>query len=360
MATLDSVLASIPGYGGYTARRQQHGQEDAAELQQAGALMQIAQRVQAQKHAASEEQRNQAMLAEIQALPPDKRTRENVLPIIMKHAKGVSEMVQALPAAPKAQPIGSGGLLQPDGTVIPPAARPDAAQKPAPTRQRYDGTNVVQEEMQADGTWKQIGKGPRFAPERAGTQPKPPLGFRYKADDPTSLEPIPGGPKDTAPKDLAKAKGAVQKANTVIGKVDEALAQTGTFTTGATGTALGLIPGTPAYDLDKTLDTIKANLGFSELQAMRDASPTGGALGQVAIQELAMLQATVASLDKGQSKANLRRGLQQIKQHFENWKRAVTEATPSALGDATPPGGPGAPPAPSAAPGASGWTVRPK
>ena len=202
MATLDSVLASIPGYGGYTARRQQHGQEDAAELQQAGALMQIAQRVQAQKHAASEEQRNQAMLAEIQALPPDKRTRENVLPIIMKHAKGVSEMVQALPAAPKAQPIGSGGLLQPDGTVIPPAARPEQARPtvesdlarlirerdalPAgdPNRRAFDAAIVA--------------KGPK--PEQ---MPKPPQGFRYKADDPTSLEPIPGGPKDTAPKDLA-------------------------------------------------------------------------------------------------------------------------------------------------------------
>lgn len=43
--------------------------------------------------------------------------------------------------------------------------------------------------------------------------------------------------------------------------------------------------------------TIQANLGFDALQAMRDASPTGGALGQVAVQELEMLQSTVANLD---------------------------------------------------------------
>jgi hypothetical protein len=87
-----------------------------------------------------------------------------------------------------------------------------------------------------------------------------------------------------------------------------------------------MVPGTKAYDLDKTVDTIKANLGFSELQAMREASPTGGALGQVAIQELAMLQSTIASLDKGQSPENLKRGLEQVRKHFANWKKAVMDA----------------------------------
>ena len=112
----------------------------------------------------------------------------------------------------------------------------------------------------------------------------------------------------------------------MIGKVDEALNQVGFSSTGLTGTVLGMVPGTKAYDLDKTVDTIKANLGFSELQAMREASPTGGALGQVAIQELAMLQSTVASLDKGQSEENLRRALQQVRQHFQNWKNAVQQS----------------------------------
>jgi hypothetical protein len=117
--------------------------------------------------------------------------------------------------------------------------------------------------------------------------------------------------------------------------VDEALKETGFFSTGLTGEVLGMIPGTGAYDLDATLDTIKANLGFNELQAMRQASPTGGALGQVAVRELEMLQATIASLKKGQSQAKLRNGLAQVKTHYGNWKKAVDAANVQEGGAAT-------------------------
>lgn len=210
-------------------------------------------------------------------------------------------------------------------------ADPAKPQPPMTRKVRIGDEEVTQEYV--DGKWSEVGRGPAFAksvaaPAPAGPapQPRPPTGFRYKEDAPGELEPIPGGPKDTTPKDTARAQGAIQKADTVIGKVDEALNQVGFSSTGLTGTALGMIPGTKAFDLDKTIDTIKANLGFSELQAMREASPTGGALGQVAIQELAMLQSTVASLEKGQSEPNLRRALEQVKKHFQNWKNAVQQA----------------------------------
>lgn len=344
----------------YSEAVDQNQRAQDSDLRRQATMMQIYQTIAAQQAQQDDAARNEALRAEIAALPPEKRNRENVLPIIMKHARGARDIVAALPEAPKGQPIGSGGLRMPDGTVVPPAARPDAAApKPPATRQRYDGTNVIQEELQPDGTWRQIGTGPRFAPERPQPQPKPPTGFRYKQGT-GELEPIPGGPKDTSGKDAARAQGAVQKADIVIRKVDEALSQTGFFSTGLTGSAMGLVPGTKAYDLDKTIDTIKANLGFSELQAMREASPTGGALGQVAIQELAMLQSTVASLEKGQSEGNLRRGLSQVKHHFERWKKAVMEANAGAV--AAPGGGGGTPasPPPSVAPSASGWTVRQK
>ena len=57
---------------------------------------------------------------------------------------------------------------------------------------------------------------------------------------------------------------------------------------GATGLAsiLKNIPTTGANRLNLALETIKAQLGFAELNAMRQASPTGGALGQVTVREL--------------------------------------------------------------------------
>jgi TolA-binding protein len=74
---------------------------------------------------------------------------------------------------------------------------------------------------------------------------------------------------------------------------------------------------------------------------MREASPTGGALGQVAIQELAMLQSTIASLDKGQKQESLVKGLEQVRKHFQNWKNAVLQAQQGAQ-----PAAPAAPAAP--------------
>lgn len=71
-------------------------------------------------------------------------------------------------------------------------------------------------------------------------------------------------------------------------------------TSGMVGGVLSGIPGTAAYDTSKLLDTVKANIGFDKLQAMRNASPTGGALGQVSDTENRMLQATLGSVEQSQ------------------------------------------------------------
>jgi hypothetical protein len=112
----------------------------------------------------------------------------------------------------------------------------------------------------------------------------------------------------------------------VMNSIGTAKKQIGTFTAGAIGSPLSLLPGTPAKDLAANLETIKANLGFDRLQQMRDASPTGGALGQVAIQELVALQSTVASLDIQQSPAQLRKNLAKIEGHYKKWRETVKKA----------------------------------
>lgn len=124
----------------------------------------------------------------------------------------------------------------------------------------------------------------------------------------------------------AAKNAAVQKADLVMGKVDEALGMTSGWTTGMLSDQLASIGGTDARNLSATLDTIKANLGFDALQQMRDASPTGGALGQVAVKELDMLQSTIASLDQGQDAATLKQSLEQVRQHYQAWRDAVSQA----------------------------------
>ena len=114
-----------------------------------------------------------------------------------------------------------------------------------------------------------------------------------------------------------KAESALQqfqaKSDIVDQAIDRATDLVGGFTAGM-GSLLGVIPGTPAKDLGAELETIKANLGFDELQTMRDNSPTGGALGQVAVQELQSLQAAMANLQQDQSPEALAAALKRLKE----------------------------------------------
>ena len=127
------------------------------------------------------------------------------------------------------------------------------------------------------------------------------------------------------PKALERVQQAKRVADNVLSKVNDAINGTDWKTAGFVGSISRAVPGTPAFDLSRKVDTIKANIGFQELQQMRQMSPTGGALGQVAVQELEMLQATVASLDTAQSPEQLRQHLTDIKTHFERWKGTVEQ-----------------------------------
>jgi hypothetical protein len=130
------------------------------------------------------------------------------------------------------------------------------------------------------------------------------------------------------PREIAKVSGVEGTVNNVVAEIDRARGKIDkNFATGGfLGAVTQGVPGTPAFDVKKVLTTIKANLGFAELQKMRDASPTGGALGQVAVQELEALQSTIANLDMGQSDEDLKYALGKIERHLKNWQDAVSSS----------------------------------
>ena len=109
--------------------------------------------------------------------------------------------------------------------------------------------------------------------------------------------------------------GFKQKADMVTKTVDKALALANkdwSTATGGVGSVLtlgGALPiQTDRREMNNLLTTINANLGFDQLQTMRDNSPTGGALGQVSDMENRLLQAVNGALDPvmgDQLKANL-------------------------------------------------------
>lgn len=124
----------------------------------------------------------------------------------------------------------------------------------------------------------------------------------------------------------------------VIETIDKAGGQAAWDSTGLIGQVLGGVAGTKAFDLRETAKTVKANLGFAELQAMRDASPTGGALGQVAVQELESLQSTLASLNPDQSEDQLRENLNKVRELLERQKTYRRMASEAKFGTPAPSG----------------------
>lgn len=163
--------------------------------------------------------------------------------------------------------------------------------------------------------------------------------------------------KDKAAEKLDKKEAskqfAINHANKVVEDVTAAKSLVSGTTSGLVGKGTSFIPGTSSYNLNQRLLTIKANLGFDRLQQMRDASPTGGALGQVAVQELQALQATVGSLELGQSKEELQKNLDKIELHYNNWLSTVGGTPKAPMSNA----------APATAPAGSatgGWSIRPK
>jgi len=115
--------------------------------------------------------------------------------------------------------------------------------------------------------------------------------------------------------------------DTVISTIDKAIAEAGFWTTGKVGAIIAATDigkaGTGRLDLETYINTIQANLGFDELQKMRDNSPTGGALGQVAVRELEMLQSTIASLNPDLDSDVLKEQLREVQRHYENYKNLL-------------------------------------
>lgn len=154
-----------------------------------------------------------------------------------------------------------------------------------------------------------------------------PPGYRAEYDangQVLQLVPIPGGPAAAEAEAARKAAEAGKTAqdrtaNIVVQDIDRTLGivkDNPNLTTGIGGMALSNVPGTDAFNASKLLNTVKANAGFDKLQAMRDASPTGGALGQVSEREIGFLQSTIGNLEQSQSAEQFTDNLKRVKNAY--------------------------------------------
>jgi len=156
----------------------------------------------------------------------------------------------------------------------------------------------------------------------------------------------PPGTAAAEDKRTSRLSAEVRKADTVLAQVDAALKNTGFGKTGLPGAVVGMVPGSDAYDLRATIDTLKANLSFDQIAEMRANSPTGGALGSVSDNELKLLGAAIASLDANQSNDRVKAGLEAVQRHYTNWRKAALESLGQSGPAPTEPAPPSAPSAP--------------
>lgn len=93
--------------------------------------------------------------------------------------------------------------------------------------------------------------------------------------------------------------------------------------------ALGLA-GSDIVELQSAYDEIMSKVGFGALQRMRDMSPTGGALGQVAVKELEMLQADLGKLSTKLLPSTQREKLKNV---IGNYEDALLRGAQAAIQD---------------------------
>jgi hypothetical protein len=89
---------------------------------------------------------------------------------------------------------------------------------------------------------------------------------------------------------------------------------------GFTGPMMSIAPGTDAYTGAAKLENLQTRSFVSEIQKMRAASPTGGAVGSVTEKEMSALSNIQASLKAGLKEDVLRK---QLKQYIDSANRAL-------------------------------------
>jgi len=118
------------------------------------------------------------------------------------------------------------------------------------------------------------------------------------------------------------------------------------------GRPIASIPGTEGARIRAQINTLKAKVGFAVLQDMREASKTGGALGNISNQENVYLQNALAALDANLAPEDFREQLQILIDYAEGAKQRMSDAfleTYPEMGQApAAPAVPGAAPAPAA------------
>ena len=116
---------------------------------------------------------------------------------------------------------------------------------------------------------------------------------------------------------------AIENIENAVAKAEASGANPFDDVTGIMGSVMKNLSGSNAHDVESLIQTVVSSIGFDRLQAMRDASPTGGALGQVSERELDQLNASIANLRQSQSLGQFKSNLAIVKVQLQRTVAAI-------------------------------------
>lgn len=132
--------------------------------------------------------------------------------------------------------------------------------------------------------------------------------------------------------------------STQLGDIDRLISITNeTMKSPALSRSVGLvgafpsIPGQPAANVDSLIESLKAQVSGMKLQAMRNASRTGGAVGQVTEREWPRLENMIVALNRKMSPEVFREKLSELVVEMNKSKELIQGAFDQEYGSVMPP-----------------------
>ena len=350
MGTFVSALDRVPGLAGFLQQRQMARGEDAAALQQAAALQGMLAKAKAQeqeaefrKGLAALDPNDQGALA---ALAAKYASPETVLKTQQSSLdrQATAESTRATREATLAQQAHAAELMH-QYRLSQAKTQQDRDAETARHNKALEAIQTQLVEIRGDAA-------------KQKNLPKPKVGYRWNEAG-TEQEPIPGGPVARQRElDSANAKRSVDLTVQNLDRLDTAMAELDADPglPRITGSVAGRTPNitNAATGAQAKLDSIKSQIFVSALQSMRDASKTGGAVGQVTEREGDKLENSIAALSQAQGTADFKVQLAKARAQLKASKAIIQRAYSEQYGEGG--GAVTAPPAPASGP-AEGQTA---
>ena len=153
---------------------------------------------------------------------------------------------------------------------------------------------------------------------------------------PTSQGMTPEQQAELAAKRTTERPDQTRAATTSIGEIDRSIAELDRLMNQPglgriTGPIAGRVPivgglTDEGADAQANIDTIKSQIGVRMLSAMREASKTGGAVGNVTEKEWPILQNQLGALQQSQTTEQFKENLKTVRESLARMKTVITQA----------------------------------